>query len=236
MAQKAKSVLDGGYVTKETTDKNGDPKITTIIKYTGPFMARASEIAAIAVTSVVATASVTGAIMIEDASWVQRAVMCAIPALTYYPTKWGLYEIVSRKKAVTHSKNLTSFYRFWRQQNFNANIDAHWVIDEHKKTALETRKRESKRANPDFKEPRFYIHAFHSPVYEEAAVLSYEYDGKRFVFAVCDTRRNARKIQSHLTSISSVMRGYKGMAQGTLSSPDQYWDDGDVTRHVGAQS
>jgi len=231
MSKKTKSVLDGGYVTNESKDKNGNPKVKSIIKGTGPVMARLSELAAIAVTGGVAIVTVTSAIMIEDASWVQRGIMCAIPLATFYPTKWGLYHAFARKKAVVQTTAIISFYRFLRKQNFDSSISGHWVIDDHKKAALEQRKRESKRANPDFKEPRFYINAFHSPVYEEAAVLSYEYDGNRYPFMVFDTRRNAQKAQAYLTTVGSVMKGYKGMAQGTLISPDQYWDDGDITRH-----
>lgn len=236
MSKKAKSVLSGGYVTNETTDKSGNPKITAIIKGTSPVMARASELGAIAVTGILAAISVTGAIMIEDATWVQRGIMCAIPTLTYYPTKWGLYHGLARKKAVVHTTALTSFFRFLRKQNFDADINANWVIDDHKKAGLEKRKRESKCANPDFNEPRLYIKAFHDPIYEDAAVLSYEYEGQRFPFMIFDTLRHAQKAQAHLTAVSSVMKGYKGMAQGTLTSPDQYWDDGDATSHARSAS
>ena len=231
MSKKAKSVLDGGYVTNKSRDKDGNPKIRAIIKGTGPVMARASELAAIAVTGGVAIASVTAAVMIEDASWVQRGVMCAIPVLTYYPTKWGLYHALALKKAVVYTTALISFRRYMRQQHFDANNEGKWVIGDHKKAALEKRKRESKRANPDYKEPRLYIKALHAPKYEDAAVLYYEYEGQRFECMVFDTLANAQKMQAHLTTVGSVMKGYKGMAQGTLTSPDQYWDDGDVIEH-----
>ena len=226
MAKRIKSVLDGGYVTNESRDKDGNPKINAIIKGTGPVMARISELAGIVVTGGVAAASVTGAFVIEDASLVQRGIMCAIPIPTYFAAKHGFYNGLSRKKNVVYTTDFISFFRFMRPQNFDANIEAKWVIGDHKKAALEKRKRESKRVNPKYKEPRFYIKALHDPVYEDAAVLYYEYEGQRFQFMVFDTLANAQKMQAHLTAVGSVMKGYKGMAQGTLMSPDQYWDDG----------
>lgn len=231
MAKKPKSVLSGGYVTKETTDKDGNPKIIATIKATGPVMARLSELAAIAVTAAIGVGSLTGAIFIEDASWVQRGIMCAIPIPIYFASKFGFYHALSRKKNVVYTTAIISFYRFLRKHNFDLSMSGHWVIDDHPRAILEQRKRESKRANPDFKEPRFYIKAFHAPVFEDAAVLSYEYEGQRFPFMVFDTHRNAQKFQAHLTAVGSVSKGYKGFAHGTLTSPDDYWDNGDIIDH-----
>lgn len=226
--KRTQSVFDGGPVTHERIDKNGQLTITVQVKAIGPKMSQLADFLSYGVAGVTAIASIGGAIMLNEASPVKRGAMLFIPIPTYFAAKHVFYQMFSRTKPVRCTLETTSFRKGLRIKHFDMNMPCGWLINEHPKAGLEKRKSEvrkekQKLATPSSFSLPFYFKPFHEPYLANSRIVSFEYMGQRIDLIKTKSLEEAQEIVARLNAVHEVIEGRSSSDRGIATSPDQAW-------------
>ena len=215
----ARSVLDGKPYTRETKDSNGNTTITVNVKALSAIGARLADYATIGVTGAVTIACISGGIIIEDASLMQRLVMCALPIPAFFLVKRCFYSAFAKTKPVVFTPETTTYSRFLRTLSFDSGFPIKFVLHTHPKADIEANKmqlRETKRKVKWYTRPL-------KPYYQNSYLLVLEYMGQPNVIMTIYTRQKAQEVVAKLTAVSEIIRSYGSSGGGTATTPAADW-------------
>lgn len=227
---RTRSVLDGGPVTKKTTDKDGQTTITVWVRAISPLMAKIADYTSYVATGAAAIASFSGAVMLEDAAIAGSLAMLALPVPAFFASKFITYRAFARTKPVVFTPETVAYTRFLRERVFDTNLPVKFVLHTHPRVKIEADKIELREAK---RTVRWYTQRL-KPYYQNSHLLVLEYMGQPNIIMSIYNQQKAQEIVARLTAVSEVIGGYGGSHRGTATSPASDWGaqaGGLSTRH-----